>query len=313
MRTARLRIDSLALAFALAACNVSGSWTIGIDGDARYHLEEWTGHEAELHMLGLLVRKTLADDKGDRLTVAALAEAEHNFENILLHELSAKYKGPLGRWNITAGRFIVPYGLLKTFDATRQLYESLCPGTIGFHADNGLMLSGVLGRFDYALSVTQGYGAHHVPGFPGHGFGVARLGIAVGETDEIILGISGAYGETSARHHRDSALDRGLGGIDATLYAGPVLGRAEVNAGFINGASFGAGFAAIEYAIVPRLDAIVSGTLMRKDKEWNDATFVGLAFKPKWFTIRGGYRYVHYGEIHNRVSFQLYRLFSFAL
>jgi hypothetical protein len=225
--------------------------------------------------------------------------------------LYGRLKGPLGSWNVTLGRFGLPYGLLTGFTTSRLLYDMLHHELLGFNVDNGIMLSGVVGMVDYAVSVTQGYGPHHVPGFPGHGLGAGRLGFTLGDAAEIIVGVSGAYGKTSHAHHRDMTTERALGAVDATAYLGRLLYRIELSAGTVDKDFFGAGFAAFDYALLPRLDInlAITGTLHGTDTD--EALFAGVTFKPKWFTLRGGYRYAYHNEPNHQAALQIYRLFAF--
>ena len=64
----------------------------------------------------------------------------------MIHELYFKYKGPMGLWNITAGRIGIPYGLLTYFSTSRLLFESSIEQILGFDADNGITVSGVKGE-----------------------------------------------------------------------------------------------------------------------------------------------------------------------
>lgn len=289
---------------------LDASWNLSADADLRYRLSDWANHEGGVHVLGASARKTFSDSRGDRLTLFALVEAHDNFSEIMPHEWYGVYKGPLGSWNVTLGRFGVPYGLLTGFSSSRLLYDMLHHELLGLDVDNGIMLSGVRGMLDYAVSVTQGYGAHHVPGFPGHGIGIARVGFTLGDAAEILVGVSGAYGRSVRGHHRDSAVDRALGAVDATAYFGRLLCRVEVSTGMVDREFLGAGFAALDYALLRRLDINVAVGGLRHGATTRDFWFTGLTFKPPWFTVRGGYRYAYHNEPHHQVSLQLYRLFS---
>ncbi len=286
------------------------SLNISADIDARYRLSNWRGHDGGLHVAGLSARKTFADSRGDRLTLFGLVEVYDNFREIMPHELYGQYKGPLGSWNVTLGRFGLPYGLLTGFSSSRLLYDMPHRATIGYAVDNGVMLSGVKGVWDYAVGATQGYGPHHTPGFPGHGLGTARLGATFGDAGDVILGVSGAYGRTSHAHHRDSTIARAVGGGDATLYFGRLLCRIELNGGVADEQLLATGFAGLDFALLPRLDlnGAVNGILRGDDTE--DVWFAGVTYKLRWFTLRGGYRYARNAEPRHQAALQIYRLFS---
>jgi hypothetical protein len=312
LKTAWLLARLACVAVLLAAGHSRASWNVSADADLRYRLSDWQHHGGGLHVAGVSVRKTLADRKGDRLILFGLIETHDNFADVMPHELYARYKGPMGSWNLTLGRFGLPYGLLSGFTASRLLYDTPYRDVLGFAVDNGVMLSGVVGMVDYAVSATQGYGPHHVPGFPGHGLGVGRVGLTLGSGAELIVGVSGVHGWTAQPHDPDHAVERALGGVDATAYLGRLLCRVELSAGMVESEFVGAGFAAFDFALLPRMDINLAVTGMVHGEELSDAWFAGVTVKPKWFTLRGGYRYARYDEPHHQVALQVYRLFSFT-
>lgn len=331
MKTAKLKYRFIPPLIILALLLVTpavgrATWNISVDGDARYRLTEWEEHDANIHLVSASARKTFSDSRGDRLTLFGLLEAEDNFSDVMLHEVYGQYKGPMGAWNITAGRFGLPWGLLPGFSATRLLYDMPHGAVLGMSVDNGVMLSGVTGAFDYGVSITQGYGPRHTPDEFGHGLGVARIGFTPGDTEEISLGMSAALGKSIRVHARkndmgmdadmnvmdkDTALHRAVGGLDATLYLGRWLGRLELSAGRVDHRSMTAGFAAIDYALLPRLDLNFAVNHVWHGSKYEDEWFVGVTGKPPWFTIRGGYRYAGHSPSRHEVTLQLYRLFSF--
>lgn len=293
-----------------------------MDADGRYRWAEREGHDASLHLLGASVRKTFSDDRGDRFILFGLAEAEDNFSEVMLHEIYGQYKGPLGSWNVTIGRFGLPWGLLPGFSASRLLYDMPDDKLLGMDVDSGIKVSGVIGAFDYGVSVTQGYGPHQTPHDLGHGLGVARIGFTPGDTEEFTMGVSAAWGQSvldhdadgpaQMDHDKDRAVRRALGGLDATMYMGRWLGRMEVSAGRVDHRSITTIFSALDYALLPRLDVNLAVNAAWHGSEYEDAWFVGLTGRPPWFTIRGGYRYAGHSASRHEFTLQLYRLFSFS-
>ena len=325
MKTGRLTRIKLWLiaAFVLAAQMPMPGWAslnLSMDGDARYRWAEGEGARAYLHLVGASVRKVFSDDRGDRFTLFGLVEAEDNLSEVMLHEVYGQYKGPLGAWNITVGRFGVPWGLLPGFSATRLLYDMPHDALLGMDVDSGIKVSGVVGAFDYALSLTQGYGPHHTPRDMGHGLGVARLGFTPGDTEEFSLGVSAAWGESVTAHGHgarmvtdgDEAVQRALAGLDATLYWGRWLGRMELSTGRVDHRAITTLFTAVDYALLPRLDLNLAVNAQWHGSAYHDTLFAGFTGKLKWFNIRGGYRYAGHDETRHEVMLQLYRLFSFS-
>ena len=309
MKTAASYRSALAVLLMLVVpAGAYGTGNVSAEIDGRLRFEEAGKTDAELHLLGLSLRHTFADSKGDRLTLFSLVRVEDDLSEVMLHELYARYKGPLGSWDLTAGRFRLPYGLMYSFDAATLLYDTPHHVLLGMDSDNGVMLSGIRGPVDYAVSLTQGYG-HHTPGFPGHGIAMIRLGIMPGETEEISVGISGAYGKSSTMHDVDSVLERALAGADATLYLGQWLSRLEIDIGKVGGAAVLAGFAGFDYALMPRIDINLSASIVRDDSLTASTWFVGMTWRTRWLTVRGGYSYDDPEDSH-RFAIQAYYLFS---
>ena len=317
-----MSIVSAVLGLALTA-PASATWNLSGDGDLRYLWQDWEHSEANVHLIGASVRKTFADSHGDRFIFFGLVEAADNFDEVMAHELYGQYKGPMGAWNVTAGRFGLPWGLLPGFSASRLLYDMPHDRLLGMDVDSGFKVSGVVGALDYGISFTQGYGPHHTPHDLGHGLAVARIGFIPGDTDEISLGLSGAWGRSLMAHDEiedpdmtdmdtDRALLRALGGVDATLYLGRWLARIEVSSGRVDHQSLTTGFAALDYALLPKLDLNLAANVAWYGSDYEDAWFVGFTGKPPWFTIRGGYRYAEHSASRHEVTLQLYRLFSLS-
>lgn len=307
---------------------VPAAWDLSVDGDARFQWTDWAHAGAGIHRVGASLRKTFSDARGDRLVLFGLVEAQDDFSEIMVHELYGLYKGPLGAWNVTAGRFGLPWGLLSGFSASRLLYEVPHDRLLGMDVDSGLKISGVTGALDYAVSITQGYGPHNTPHDWGHGLATARIGFTPGDTEEFSWGLSAAWGRSLAAHVEETTAEmetagpehdgerpwrRVLVGLDGTLYLGRWLGRLEAAGGRVGGLTMATGFAALDFALWPRLDLNLAVNAVRHGSDHQEAWFVGFTAKPAWFTFRGGYRYAgHHNESRHEVVFQIYRLFAFS-
>jgi hypothetical protein len=307
-----LKLEALAALILIAAAGAGATLNLSADGDIRYRLSPGPVQDGGVEVVGVSVRKTFADTKGDRLTLFGLVEAYDNFSEVMVHELYARYKGPLGRWNVTGGRFGLPWGLLTNFSTTRLLYDLGHERLLGFDADNGVMVSGVVGSFDYAAALTQGYGAHHQPELKGVGLGSGRLGVTLGEGAEWSVGVSGVYGLTAHEHSQEMFVKRAVGGVDATAALGRYTARAELGVGTIDAHGIVAGGAAVDIALLGRLELNFA---LRGEHGAHGAQgrlFSGVTVKPSWFTLRGGYEYGYNEEPRHQVAFQLYRQFATA-
>ena len=193
---------------------------------------------------------------------------------------------------------------------------------LGMDVDSGLKISGVMGAVDYGLSVTQGYGPHNTPQDIGHGLAVGRVGFTPGDTDEISLGLSAAWGRSLISHDEDASdmvgmnkdreVLRALGGVDATLYLGRFLGRIEVATGRVDHQPLATTFAALDYALLPKLDLNLAVNTAWHGSNSEDVWFAGLTGNLPWFTMRGGYRYAGESDARHTVTLQVYRLFSWS-
>ncbi|MFP4520573.1 MAG: hypothetical protein ACLFQK_00360 [Fibrobacterota bacterium] len=288
---------------------VSASSVLLAEADGRYRFSA-DEHEVFLNGAGVLMRSTFADSRGDRLTVFALGEVMKNAEDAMLHEGYLKYKGPLGAWNITAGRFTLQHGLLWNFTAKRLLFEDTGHMLLGFDADNGLMVSGITEELDYSLSVTQGLGPHGGLEFPGPGLFSGRVGFPLGMTGQNMLGLSLVFGRTDGGYRSFSTDLKRLALVDGLFDFDRFILRFEVTGGRVEDDLFSIIFSNLDMALFPRLDLNIAGTGVEKGGSGKESLFAGLTFKPKFLTIRGGYTHVFDENEADRFSIQLYRLFS---
>ena len=316
-----------------AASECAASWNLSLDADVRGRIESGSEPDATLNLFGASLRKTFADARGDRLVLFALFETEKGFDESRddsLHEIYAQYKGPMGTWNIAVGRFGLPWGLLPNFSAKRLLYDMPHDRVLGMDVDSGIKISGVQDMLDYGLSYTRGYGPRNTVDAGSHGIATGRIGITPGETEEFSLGLSGAWGRSinahdadhneadhvdpdhSMRDDDDRALQRAVLGLDSTLYLGRWLIRSEVSGGQVDNRAVRALFAAADYALRSNLDLNLAANLSRVDSETMNEWFAGLTCRLPWFILRGGYRYVGYGDARNQITIQIYRLFSYT-
>lgn len=97
--------------------NVSG----GLDARAQ------TGDEDSFAAGFLNLRQVIEQDGVDRWILVGQLDSGENFESPLLYQTYAQLKGPLGRWNVRAGRFIAPFGLLASYDSERLVLNTIEP------------------------------------------------------------------------------------------------------------------------------------------------------------------------------------------
>lgn len=94
--------------------------------DARYtHENQPRRDDAELHGFFLNLRQVWSDQTGDRWIGVAQADFDHNFEDVRPYQVYLQYKGPLGKWNVLAGHYLLPFGLLAHHDTERLLMRGI--------------------------------------------------------------------------------------------------------------------------------------------------------------------------------------------
>ncbi|MFW6244718.1 MAG: hypothetical protein ACOC36_02415, partial [Fibrobacterota bacterium] len=282
----------LLLLFALSSFS-SASWMISADADLRYRASLPREHRGGVEALGLSVRKTIADQQGDRWILFGMGEVMDNFSMLMLHEGYVSLKGPMGTWNISAGRKLLPFGLLYNYSADRMIFHTLEQSSLGMGVDNGLQFFGVLPSFDYSVSLTQGFGAGKITGI-GKGLLTSRIGFQVGEYDDGSVGFSLAAGYTNANasghhghhsHHgsEEEFMTRYVGSVDLTYYLGQMIIRSEISGGSIDNQLFAGLFALTDYALNSKTDLTFAANISRTGESYEDTWFGGLSFSSAWF------------------------------
>ena len=224
--------------------------------DARYaRPEDGEKYKPRLEGAFLNIRKVWADDLGDRWIGVAQADFDDNLQRIRPYQLYLQYKGPLGKWNIRAGHFLLPFGLLATYDTERLILQGLEGTSLGIRKDTGTGVNGRFGAWDYALTVTTGLGDTHVvderanPVLTGRIAYVRQdlqLGISVLRGDLLLGDDAGALSGNRVRERRIS--------VDLTKSVRSLNMRWEGVAGTDDGRSVGGGILLADYAITPNVE-----------------------------------------------------------
>lgn len=201
------------------------------------------GSRAVLEGAFLNLRQVLSQGGADRWAFVLQGDSGENAESPHLYQAYGEWKGPLGRWKVRAGRFLVPFGLLSQIDTERMLLNTQEPLTLGLKLDEGLLVQGFTPSFDYAVALTNGL-RNQGPVWSG------RLGH---EREAFTVGLSwfiGKLPETASKESVElpnhvlegmSFVRKRRLGLDGTWNLGPTLLRAELVAGrdgdsFVRGA-----------------------------------------------------------------------------
>ena len=156
VRTVLLGLASVALLMPADAPAQALTVSGGVDLRALFP----EGYERALVLQGLFLnaRRVFRDDLGDRWIVVAQGDADSNFTEVRPYQLYLQYKGPLGRWNVRAGHYVVPFGLLAEYDTERFVLDAVEEENIGLKLDTGIEALGYAGAWDWATSVSAGAG-----------------------------------------------------------------------------------------------------------------------------------------------------------
>lgn len=284
---------------------------VNLDMDLRYIEDEF-----KVKALGASLRKVFADERGDRIILFATPELMHNFQEAMLEQAYIQYKGPLGRWNLILGRYLLPFGLIPNYSSKRLLINTLEHETIGIRADSGLQILGVVGNFDYAVSLSHGgRSIDRWENIDDIELVTFRIGYQGVDFEDLRIGLSALSGQIEPdKMHNTRCVPayKNLVAIDLIKYYGPMVWRAELTLGEESDKNLYGLFTGVDYALFPRTDLNLGYTHLNHDGHNKDALTVGLTYNLSGYQIRAAKKLSSGGE-QNEFSFQIYRLFSWTL
>jgi len=303
-----LRIIVLVFLIGIFALPAEAALFITADKDLRYSDEK-----AEVKALGLSLRKVFADERGDRIILFTVIDSMHNFQETMLGQAYIQYKGPLGRWNLTAGRYQLPFGLLPNYTTKRLLIESLEYETIGIRSDQGLQLSGVVKDFDYAISLSQGVGVRRWTDIDNNWLITARVGYQGVDFEDLRIGLSALSGRImpdKMHSPMKTPAYKNLLALDLIRYYGPLVWRAELTYGEEGDKRLNGIFTGVDYALFPKTDLNLGYTHLNRAGYEKDALTIGLTYNLAGFQLRAAQKLSLEGD-QDEFSFQIYRLWTF--
>lgn len=273
------RIAMMSLASILSASAAAEGLQLSGGVDGRYtHESQPQRDEVKLHGLFLNLRQVWADETGDRWIGVAQADFDNNFQDIAPYQVYLQYKGPLGKWNVRAGHYLLPFGLLATYDTERLILQGIEDASLGIRKDTGVQFLGHSGAWDYAVSLSGGLSDIRFADSRANPVLTARLAYV---KDDWQVGFSTLIGrpwarfeplvgeeETSARFTQERRF-----ALDATKSFGPVTLRAEAGGGLEIGRGVWGGVVLADYALLPKLDLNTRYAYWHRD---GDSQSVGL-------------------------------------
>lgn len=272
-------------------------------------LESVTG----LSSLFVNFRKVLADEAGDRFILVGQVDVEEEIANTRFYNTYGQYKGPLGKWNVRVGRYLVPFGLHAYYDTERLLLAAHEAEVLGTKLAQGVELLGFAGSFDYAASMNRSPWGGVMP--------AVRFGW---QGEDVRVGLSYLYGLLPSFSDRESAfLDELLPGarpiekhrvaIDYEHALGPLMLRLEPVAGIDESSGVFGGYAEVAFALSPRWEIAANAAALHSGlvgDQWRSGVSLGFRLLPTVF-IRSAYLHRDdFGSPSDMFVAQLYADFS---
>jgi hypothetical protein len=302
-----LKLIGVVFLISIFAQPASAMLFITADKDLRYSDDEF-----KVEALGISLRKIFADEQGDRIILFTLIDSMHNFQETMLDQAYLQYKGPLGRWNLILGRYLLPFGLLPNYSTKRLLIESLEHEMIGIRSDQGVQFSGVIKDFDYAISISHGTGVKRWTDIDNDWLITIRVGYQGVDFEDLRVGLSGLLGRVLPDNSIGEVPKyKQLLALDLIKYYGLLVWRNELTYGEEEDRRLNGIFTGIDYALFPRTDLNLGYTHLNRDGDKKDALTIGLTYNLADFQIRAAQKLSLGGE-QNEFSFQVYRLFTWT-
>ena len=306
MRKSIIRLTLAIIASQFWAWAVANAGRPQISGgiDARFIGSNDDQGEAKVEGIFLNLRKVFSDNKADRIIAVAQMDWDDNFHSLRPYQTYVHYKGPLGRWNLLVGHFILPFGLLQDFDSERLLIQTEEFRNLGIKLDTGAKASGHLGDFNYSLSVSQGIGRYRIHDNDENKLIVGRIGL---DQKNWTGGVSILNGRVFTKIDGAPLSDyRNLSALDATGFFGPTTVRVEAAAGKSGGKNEKAAYLGIDHAVSTRLELNLKYAYWKENLTWQDWG-IGLSYNIwRRFITRAAYQYQHSQEDDHEVSIQIY-------
>lgn len=273
MRPALLAVVAFLPSIAAGAgVHVSG----GLDG--RLRLRDGNA-KAVLEGAFLNARKVFRDEQGDRVIAVAQADADDNFERIRPYQTYLQYKGALGRWNLRAGHYLLPFGLLAYYDTERLLLRTIEYANLGIKLDTGIQTLGYWGSWDYAVSVSEGMGRRRLSDADGNKVVTGRIGWWSDETRVGLSAMSGDVLPAEEVTHAATIRRTRRAALDASIPWEQWTARAELAGGTDDGRDVGGGFLGLDAALHPDLEANMKYSHWERAGSSTDSVGAGLSYR----------------------------------
>ncbi len=289
------------------------SWQLSGGADGRITVTDFRPIDPVMKGVFLNGQNIFRDEMGDRWLASYQVDWKDNFRDLLPYQTFLQYKGPLGKWNIRAGHFLLPFSLQSEYDTERLLFRTIEEEMTGTRLDWGGGAFGYAGDFTWSTAVTSGLGEEWPVHAPDGVLFTARLAYArsswsVGSS--FLSGIGyfapGAAQEGFDLHQQKIALD-------LSAFLGQWIIRTEGIGGRDGAQAVAAVNVLIDYAWTRFLEINGKAAVLQRESLSGEAglglTLSWRSFKARladsWLSVEG-----HNG---NRAEAQIYYDFSKSL
>lgn len=265
-----------------------------------------------LYALFVNLRHVISDETGDRYIFVGQIDIEDDLQEILPYNTYAQIKGPLGKINLRAGHYLLPFGLLAYYDTERLLIHGIEEDNLGNRLDWGAQVLGYSGSLDYAVSVSQGSGSEFRDP-DSNKLVTGRIGLKQ-DYNRYGLSIMSGTVDVSDEEKGVEREERRRIALDAELDFAPWILRGELVAGQNSGRAVNGGVVLADYDFTPEL-MFNSKLGWWHDEDTTKEAAVGFSYRlPHNFTLRAANNYRHRdGDDEHRLKLQLSWEFSNAI
>ncbi|CAA6819037.1 MAG: Unknown protein [uncultured Sulfurovum sp.] len=301
--TKLMKVKYLLLLFSLCYCPAQAT-QLDIEGSLQHNLSE---NELSFEKARIGIKEVLSDAKGDRVNLFLQLEGEDNFKETHIDQLYAKYKGPMGRWNLTLGRSLIPFGLLSDYDSEVLLLKTQEKKTIGYKSDDGVKLSGFWKSMDYELLLSPKKLLKNNHKDNNDKMLALKASFKGQDIEDLKLGFSLLSAEFQD-------IKKDMFAIDIIKYHDLLVTRNEVVFGRQEDDSLLSIFTGIDYSLAPSVDLNVAYTYYKADHK-EESAFLGISYNSPFYGLVFRAGNTHYfkqktKENQNELLIQVYNAYS---
>lgn len=308
-----LQIRKLLFILLLFCINME-AFQLDLEGSLIHKYSEYEENKTSLDKASIRIKKAIADDEGDRLHLFLKAEVVDNLQYGHIDLLYAKYKGPMGRWNVAVGRSLMPFGLLTDYDTEMLILKTQQKKTIGYKNDDGVKVSGFWKSMDYEILASPGKWMKNHNKYTDDKMISLKISFKGLELEDPKLGLSFLSGKFKG-------VQKDLYALDIIKYHDLLVSRNEFVFGKHGEADIKSLFSGIDYSVLPSVDLnvayshFISDSKVTNNDYEENSVFLGVSYNSPFYglTFRAGNKYNinnKKGDNKNEALFQIYKSFS---